>query len=161
MGNLDHILGNLGVGRSFWELLSDFPAGIAADKMVIEENFRGWPIPPADAAFTAICGAEGTRCLELPEEIPAGAPFPRRNRPGPLRAMTLLPSADSIWISRLPHSFQPASTAMTLTTILLIILVLVLIGGVSTKGYGVGHGLNGGIGLILVILLVLYFMGKI
>ena len=50
---------------------------------------------------------------------------------------------------------------MTLTTILLIILLLVLIGGIPTKGYGVGHGLNGGVGLLLVILLVLYLMGKI
>ncbi len=55
---------------------------------------------------------------------------------------------------------QP-SIVMTLTTILLIILLLVLVGGVSTKGYGMGHGLNGGIGLVLVVLLVLYLMGKI
>lgn len=56
---------------------------------------------------------------------------------------------------------QPSSIDMSLTTILLIVLVLILIGGVSTRGYGVGHGLNGGIGLLLVILLVLYLMGKI
>ena len=50
---------------------------------------------------------------------------------------------------------------MTLTTILLIVLLLILLGGISTKGYGVGHGLNGGLGLILLILFVLYMMGKI
>ncbi|MES2469600.1 MAG: DUF3309 family protein [Verrucomicrobiota bacterium] len=50
---------------------------------------------------------------------------------------------------------------MTLTTILLIVLLLILIGGIPTKGYGVGHGLNGGLGLVLVILFVLYLMGKI
>ena len=58
------------------------------------------------------------------------------------------------------HEIQKA-IHMTLTTILLIVLVLILLGGIPTRGYGGGHGVNGGIGLVLVVLLVLYLMGKI
>lgn len=52
---------------------------------------------------------------------------------------------------------------MTLGTILLIILVLLLIGAIPTWPYsrGWGYGPSGGLGLVLVILLVLWLMGKI
>ena len=79
------------------------------------------------------------------------------NRPGPVPAKWQSGPADSC------EPLQPYHhpKVMTLTTILLIVLLLILIGGIPTKGYGVGHGLNGGLGLVLVILFVLYLMGKI
>ena len=52
---------------------------------------------------------------------------------------------------------------MSLTTILIIILILVLIGAVPAWPYsrGWGYGPSGILGLILVILLVLFLMGRI
>ena len=52
---------------------------------------------------------------------------------------------------------------MTLTTILIIILVLVLLGSIPTWPYsrGWGYGPSGIVGLILVILLILFLMGRI
>jgi hypothetical protein len=52
---------------------------------------------------------------------------------------------------------------MTFGTILLIILVLLLIGAIPTWPYsrGWGYGPSGGLGLVLVIFLVLFLMGKI
>jgi len=52
---------------------------------------------------------------------------------------------------------------MTLGTILLVIVVLMLIGVVPTWPHsrGWGYGPSGGVGLILVILLILFLMGKI
>ncbi|MFN3520661.1 MAG: DUF3309 family protein [Phenylobacterium sp.] len=52
---------------------------------------------------------------------------------------------------------------MTLGTILLIILILAVIGALPTWGYSRGWGYypSGGLGLVLVILLILVFMGRI
>ncbi len=52
---------------------------------------------------------------------------------------------------------------MTLGTILLVILVLLLIGAIPSWPYsrGWGYGPSGGLGLVLVILIVLWLMGKI
>jgi hypothetical protein len=52
---------------------------------------------------------------------------------------------------------------MTLGTILLIFLVLVLIGVIPTWPHsrGWGYGPSGALGLVLVILIVLFLMGKI
>ena len=52
---------------------------------------------------------------------------------------------------------------MSLGTILLIIVVLLLIGAVPSWPHsrGWGYGPSGGVGLILIILLILFLMGKI
>ena len=52
---------------------------------------------------------------------------------------------------------------MSLGTILLIILVLLLIGAIPTWPHsrGWGCGPSGGLGLVLVILIILWLMGKI
>ncbi len=52
---------------------------------------------------------------------------------------------------------------MSLGTILLIIVVLLLIGAIPTWSYSRnwGYGPSGGIGLILLILIVLFVMGKL
>lgn len=52
---------------------------------------------------------------------------------------------------------------MTLGTILLIVLILLLIGAIPTWPHsrGWGYGPSGGLGLVLVILLILWFLGKI
>ena len=52
---------------------------------------------------------------------------------------------------------------MTLGTILLIILVLALLGAIPAWPHsrGWGYGPSGGVGLILVIVLILFFLGKI
>ena len=52
---------------------------------------------------------------------------------------------------------------MTLGTILLIILILLLIGAIPSWPHSRnwGYGPSGGLGLVLVILLVLWLMGKI
>lgn len=52
---------------------------------------------------------------------------------------------------------------MTLGTILLIIVVLMLIGAIPSWPHSRewGYGPSGGLGLVLVILLVLWLMGKI
>jgi hypothetical protein len=52
---------------------------------------------------------------------------------------------------------------MSLGTILLIIVVLLLVGAFPSWPHsrGWGYGPSGGLGLVLVILLVLFLMGKI
>ena len=52
---------------------------------------------------------------------------------------------------------------MPLGTILLIIVVLMLIGAIPSWPHsrGWGYGPSGGLGLVLVILLILWLMGKI
>ncbi|TAK89883.1 MAG: DUF3309 domain-containing protein [Burkholderiaceae bacterium] len=52
---------------------------------------------------------------------------------------------------------------MTLGTILLIVLVLLLIGAIPSWPHSRswGYGPSGGLGLVLVILLILWMMGKI
>ena len=52
---------------------------------------------------------------------------------------------------------------MSLGTIRLIVLILMLIGVIPTWPHsrGWGYGPSGGVGLILIILLVLFLMGKI
>jgi hypothetical protein len=52
---------------------------------------------------------------------------------------------------------------MSMGTILLIILVLMLIGAVPTWPHsrGWGYGPSGGLGLVVVILLILFLLGKI
>ncbi len=52
---------------------------------------------------------------------------------------------------------------MSLGTILLIVLVLLLIGVIPSWPHsrGWGYGPSGGVGLVLVILLILFLMGRI
>jgi hypothetical protein len=52
---------------------------------------------------------------------------------------------------------------MTLGTILLIILILLVIGAIPSWPYSRqwGYGPSGGLGLVLVVLLVLWLLGKI
>jgi hypothetical protein len=52
---------------------------------------------------------------------------------------------------------------MTLGTILLIVLVLLLIGAIPSWPHSRqwGYGPSGGLGLVLVILLILWLLGKI
>lgn len=52
---------------------------------------------------------------------------------------------------------------MSLGTILLIIVILMLLGALPTWPHsrGWGYGPSGGLGLVLVILLILWLMGKI
>jgi uncharacterized protein DUF3309 len=52
---------------------------------------------------------------------------------------------------------------MTLGTILLVILVLVLLGIIPTWPHSRswGYGPSGGVGLVLLIVLILFLMGKI
>ena len=52
---------------------------------------------------------------------------------------------------------------MTLGTILLIILILLLIGAIPNWGYsrGWGYGPSGIVGVILVVVLVLFLMGRL
>ena len=58
---------------------------------------------------------------------------------------------------------------MSIGTILIIIVVLILLGGVGgpyvnsgwQPGYGMGWYGNGGIGLVLVILLILFAVGRL
>ena len=49
---------------------------------------------------------------------------------------------------------------MSITTILIIVLVIILLGGVNLTGNG-GPYLNGGLGLVLVVLLILALMGRL
>jgi hypothetical protein len=52
---------------------------------------------------------------------------------------------------------------MTIGTILLIVLVLLLIGAIPSWPYSRqwGYGPSGGLGLVVVILLILWLLGKI
>ncbi|MBK5105096.1 MAG: DUF3309 domain-containing protein [Burkholderiales bacterium] len=52
---------------------------------------------------------------------------------------------------------------MTLGTIIFVVLILLLIGAIPAWPHsrGWGYGPSGGVGLLLVILLVLFLMGKI
>lgn len=52
---------------------------------------------------------------------------------------------------------------MSLGTILLVILILLLIGAIPTWPHSRswGYGPSGGLGLVLIIVLVLFFMGRI
>ena len=52
---------------------------------------------------------------------------------------------------------------MSIGTILLIVLVLALVGVIPTWGHSRqwGYGPSGGVGLILVIVLILFLLGKI
>lgn len=52
---------------------------------------------------------------------------------------------------------------MSIGTILLIVLVLLLLGAIPTWPHsrGWGYGPSGGLGLLLVVLLILWLMGKI
>ena len=52
---------------------------------------------------------------------------------------------------------------MTLGTILLVVLILLLLGAIPAWPHsrGWGYGPSGGLGLVLVILLVLWLLGKI
>jgi len=52
---------------------------------------------------------------------------------------------------------------MPLTTLLVIILILILIGAIPSWPYsrGWGYGPSGIVGVILVVLLILLFMGRI
>ena len=52
---------------------------------------------------------------------------------------------------------------MTLGTILLIVVVLMLIGAFPSWPHsrGWGYGPSGGIGLVLLVLIILFFMGRI
>jgi hypothetical protein len=52
---------------------------------------------------------------------------------------------------------------MPLTTLLIIILILILIGAIPSWPYsrGWGYGPSGIVGVILIVLLILLFMGRI
>ena len=52
---------------------------------------------------------------------------------------------------------------MTLTTILIIVLILLLIGALPSWGYsrGWGYGPSGLLGLVVIVLIILFLMGRI
>jgi hypothetical protein len=52
---------------------------------------------------------------------------------------------------------------MTMTTILIIVLILLLIGALPSWGYsrGWGYGPSGLLGLVVIILIILFLMGRI
>jgi uncharacterized protein DUF3309 len=52
---------------------------------------------------------------------------------------------------------------MTMTTILIIILILLLIGALPSWGYsrGWGYGPSGLLGLVVIVLIILFLMGRI
>jgi Protein of unknown function (DUF3309) len=52
---------------------------------------------------------------------------------------------------------------MTLTTILIIVLILLLIGSLPSWGYsrGWGYGPSGLLGLVVIVLIILFLMGRI
>jgi hypothetical protein len=56
-----------------------------------------------------------------------------------------------------------SEAAIMLTTVLIVILVLALIGALPTWGHSRnwGYGPGGGVGLLLIILLVLVFSGRL
>ena len=58
---------------------------------------------------------------------------------------------------------EPARVAKVMRTILLIILIILLLGALPTWPYSTGWGYypSGGLGLILVIVLILWLMGKL
>jgi hypothetical protein len=45
--------------------------------------------------------------------------------------------------------------------ILLIILILLLVGAFPTRGYGLGYGSHGILGTIIIIVLVLWLLGRL
>jgi hypothetical protein len=45
--------------------------------------------------------------------------------------------------------------------ILLIILILLLVGAFPTRGYGLGYGSHGVLGTILIIVVILYLLGRL
>ena len=68
----------------------------------------------------------------------------------------------------MPNDFEttnrePARVAKMMRTILLIILIILLLGALPTWPYSTGWGYypSGGLGLILVIVLILWLMGKL
>jgi uncharacterized membrane protein YdfJ with MMPL/SSD domain len=67
-----------------------------------------------------------------------------------------------------PNNFEttnraPTRVARVMRTILLIILIILLLGALPTWPYSTGWGYypSGGLGLILVIVLILWLMGKL
>jgi hypothetical protein len=60
-------------------------------------------------------------------------------------------------------SILGSEAAIMLTTVLIVILVLALIGALPTWGHSRnwGYGPGGGVGLLLIILLVLVFSGRL
>ncbi|HMG47189.1 MAG TPA: DUF3309 domain-containing protein [Allosphingosinicella sp.] len=52
---------------------------------------------------------------------------------------------------------------MTLTTILIIVLILLLIGSLPSWGYsrGWGYGPSGLLGLVVIVLIILFLMGRL
>jgi len=68
----------------------------------------------------------------------------------------------------MPNDFEttnrePARVAKMMRTILLIILIILLLGALPTWPYSTGWGYypSGGLGLIFVIVLILWLMGKL
>jgi hypothetical protein len=45
--------------------------------------------------------------------------------------------------------------------ILLIIVILLLVGAFPTRGYGLGYGSHGILGTILIIILILWLLGRL
>jgi hypothetical protein len=45
--------------------------------------------------------------------------------------------------------------------ILLIVLILLLVGAFPTRGYGMGYGSHGILGTVLIIVLILYILGRL
>ena len=58
---------------------------------------------------------------------------------------------------------HPTENVSMLITILIVVLILALVGGLPTWSHSRswGYGPSGGIGLILVILLVLFLLGRL
>ena len=45
--------------------------------------------------------------------------------------------------------------------ILLIIIIVLLVGAFPTRGYGMGYGSHGVLGTVLIIVLILYLLGRL
>ena len=45
--------------------------------------------------------------------------------------------------------------------ILLIIVILLLVGAFPTRGYGIGYGAHGILGTVLIIILILWLIGRL
>lgn len=75
------------------------------------------------------------------------------------------PSRRFVGFHRSDAAKVKADIDISIGTFLLIVLVIFLLGGFTGlrggPGYGFGHGLNGGIGFLLVIVLVLVVLGRI
>jgi hypothetical protein len=56
---------------------------------------------------------------------------------------------------------RASSTSQRMGLILLIIVILLLVGAFPTRGYGLGYGSHGVLGTILIIVLILWLLGRL